>query len=225
MKTKIFLIIAVVFNSFLFSQDSLNLSYDDTRLIAITPLNSKITTVNGLAIGLGLDSQYLFKEETALLFQKVNGLNLDINPLGLLLWLFYDPSRIKNVETVKVNGLSISPAGYFRGISHNGANISLYNYGHTMNGSMFSLANFDIEKGNGVFVALLGISSKEMKGFSLSAFNDTEVLRGVQIGFVNKNADGKGLQVGLVNKSKKMKGLQIGFWNKNGKRTLPLLNF
>ena len=225
MKTKLFLIIAVCFNSFLFCQDSLKLTHQEVRLAAITPLNNKISMVNGLAFGLGLDSQYLFKEETALNLQKVNGLNLEINPLGILFWLFYDPTKTANVEIVQVNGLNISPAGYFRGISHNGFSISLYNYGHTMNGVMGSLANFDIEKGNGAFVAILGVSSKEMKGVSFSAFNNTEILRGVQIGFVNKNVDGKGLQFGLVNKSNKMKGLQIGFWNKNGKRTLPLINF
>jgi len=225
MKTKIFLIAAVLFNSFMFSQDSLEITHQKTRLVAITPLNNKVSTVNGLAFGLGLDSQYLFKEETALKLQKVNGFNLEVNPLGILFWFFYDPSRIKNVETVQVNGLNISPAGYLRGISHNGAGISLYNYGHTMNGAMVSLANFDIEKGNGVFVAVLGVSSREMTGLSLAAFNDAEILRGVQIGLVNHNIDGKGLQIGLVNKSKRMKGLQIGFWNKNGKRTLPLINF
>lgn len=225
MKTKLFLIIAVLFNSFLFSQDSLKMTNQKIRLVAITPLNTEVDKVNGLAFGLGLDSQYLLKDETSLKLQKVNGLNLEINPLGILFWLFYDPTKTANVETVQVNGLSISAAGYFRGISHNGVSVSLYNYGHTMNGVMGSLANFDIEQGNGVFVAILGVSSKEMKGVSFSAFNNTEILRGVQIGFVNKNVDGKGLQFGLVNKSNKMKGLQIGFWNKNGKRTLPLINF
>lgn len=225
MKTKLFLIIAVFFNSFIFCQDSLKMTDQKTRLVAITPLNKEIDKVNGLAFGLGLDSRYLFKDETALKLQEVNGLNLEVNPLGILFWFFYDPSRIKNVETVQVNGLNISLAGYLRGISHNGAGISLYNYGHTMNGAMVSLANFDIERGNGVIVAVLGVSSREMKGLSLSAFNDAEILRGVQIGLVNHNIDGKGLQIGLVNKSKKMKGLQIGFWNKNGKRTLPLINF
>lgn len=225
MKTKLFLIIAVSFNSLLFCQDSLKMTDQKTRLVAITPLNKEIDKVNGLALGFGLDSKYLFKEQTALNLQKVNGLNLEINPLGILFWLFYDPAKTANVETVQVNGLNISPAGYFKGISHNGVSVSLYNYGHTMNGVMGSLANFDIEKGNGVFVAILGVSSKEMRGVSFSAFNNTEILRGVQLGFVNKNVDGKGLQFGLVNRSKKMKGLQIGFWNKNGKRTLPLINF
>lgn len=143
----------------------------------------------------------------------------------MIYFLFYDPSRFQNEELIKVNGLNVSLTGYLRGVSHNGVSISLYNYGHTMNGVMGSVTSFDIEKGKGILVASLSISSKEMKGLSFSAFNTAKIMRGVQIGLVNRNTDGKGLQLGLVNKSVKMKGLQIGFWNKNGKRTLPLINF
>lgn len=225
MKTKLFLIIAMVFNSLMFCQDSLKVNEQKVRLIAVTPLNDDITKVNGLAVGLGFDPKYLIKDDDLTELQKVNGLNLEVNPLGFLFWLFYDPSKTQNIEYIKVNGLNVSLAGYLRGVSHNGFSLSMYNYGHTMNGLMGSLISFDIEKGKGVLVATLSISSKEMKGLSVVAFNQTEILRGVQIGFYNNNTDGKGLQLGLVNKSKKMKGLQIGFWNKNGKRTLPLINF
>lgn len=224
MKTKLFLIIAIIFNSLMFGQDSLQINDQKTRLIAVTPLNYDIRVVNGLAFGLGFDPKYLFKDDDLTEIQKVNGLNLEVNPLGLIYLLFYNPKN-QNEELIKVNGLNISLAGYLRGVSHNGVSISLYNYGHTMNGVMGSLTSFDIEKGKGIFIAPLSVSSKEIKGLSFSAFNGTETLRGVQIGFVNRNVDGKGLQFGLVNKSNKMKGLQIGFWNKNGKRTLPLINF
>lgn len=225
MKTKLFLIIAIIFNSLMFCQDSLKANEKEIRVIAVTPLNYDITKVNGLAIGLGFDPKYLFKDDDLTEIQKVNGLNLEVNPLGLMYLLFYNPPRAQDEELIKVNGLNISSAGYLRGLSHNGVSVSLYNYGHTMNGVMGSLISFDIEKGRGVFFATMSVSSKEMKGLSIAAFNGAEVLRGVQIGFYNNNSDGKGLQIGLVNRSKKMKGLQIGFWNKNGKRTLPLINF
>ena len=208
-----------------FCQDSLRIVNPKVRVVAVTPLNSKVGNVNGLAFGLGLETTYLFKQETVVNLQKVNGLNVEVNPLGILFWLFYDASKTKNIESIKVNGVNVSLAGYSRGISHNGASVSLYNYGHKMNGAMISLASFDIEKGNGVFLAFLNVSSKEIKGLSFSAFNNADVLKGVQFGLVNNSIDGRGLQLGLVNKSKKLKGLQIGFWNKNGKRTLPLINF
>ncbi|WP_312078601.1 LA_2272 family surface repeat-containing protein [Chryseobacterium sp.] len=225
MKTNFFLIIAILWNSLMFSQDSLRRISQEKRVIAVTPLNYDIGTVNGLAFGLGYDPKYLFKDDDLTEIQKVNGLNVEVNPLGLIYLLFYDPSRFSSEELIKVNGLNVSVAGYLRGVSHNGVSISLYNYGHTMYGVMGSLSSFDIEKGKGIFVAPFAVSSQEMKGLSFSAFNSTQTLRGVQIGFVNRSVDAKGVQFGLVNKSGKMKGLQIGFWNKNGKRTLPIINF
>lgn len=225
MKTKLFLIIAMIFNSLVFCQDSLKVNEQKVRLIAVTPLNDDITKVNGLAVGLGFDPKYLLKDDDLTELQTVNGLNLEVNPLGLIYWFFYNPSGFEHQQLIKVNGLNLSLAGYLRGISHNGISLSMYNYGHTMNGVMGSLISFDIEKARGVFFATMNVSSREMKGLSIAPFNSAEVLRGVQIGFYNNNSDGKGLQIGLVNRSKKMKGLQIGFWNKNGKRTLPLINF
>ncbi|WP_312091049.1 LA_2272 family surface repeat-containing protein [Chryseobacterium sp.] len=225
MKTKSFLLIAILWNSLMFCQSSIKINKSQVRLFAVTPLNYEIKRVNGLALGLGYDPKYLFKDDDLTEMQTVNGLNLEINPLGLLYWLFYDPQKFENAEYIKMNGLNLSLAGYTRGISHNGISISMYNYGYSMNGLMGSLFSFEIEKGKGVFLATLKVSSKEMKGISMAAFNDSEVMRGVQLGLYNRNSNGKGLQLGLVNKSKKMKGLQIGFWNKNEKRTLPIINF
>ncbi|MCU7617976.1 hypothetical protein NZ698_12270 [Chryseobacterium sp. PBS4-4] len=225
MKTKLFLVIAFLSGGILFGQDSLKVNQQKRRLISTTPLNPQVEKVNGLAVGLGFDSKYLAKDQNTVKLQTVNGLNLELNPLGLLFCMFYDPSKSANVEYVQVNGLNISLSGYLRGVSHNGVSVSLYNYGHTMNGLMGSLLHFDTEKSKGVFVTGLFFSSNELKGLSISAFNNAEILKGVQLGFVNRNTEGKGLQIGLVNKSKKMKGLQIGFWNRNGKRTLPFINF
>jgi hypothetical protein len=83
----------------------------------------------------------------------------------------------------------------------------------------------DIDKGSGVIISGLGISSKELNGMSISIFNDADELKGMQIGVHNRVDHMKGMQIGLINKSNKMKGLQIGFWNKNGKRSLPFINF
>ncbi|PZU04315.1 MAG: hypothetical protein DI622_20030 [Chryseobacterium sp.] len=223
MRTRILIIISFLIINFFHAQDSLKVQ--KTRLIALTPLNGKIDKVNGLTIGLGFDSEHIIKEQNVKLHQKVNGLNIDVNALGFLLWMFYDPAKGENAEFVKINGLTISAAGYLRGVSHNGMSISLYNYGHTMNGISGTLFTTYIEKGNGIFVSSLGVYSKELNGMSLSVFNDAEMVRGIQIGGYNAGDDVKGLQIGLVNTSKKLKGLQIGLWNKNGKRSLPIINF
>lgn len=224
MKTKFLFIIGLLFNYLVYGQDSLKISRPKTQFIAFTPLKNEIEKVNGLTVGLGFGPKYT--PNTQPNFQKVNGLNLDINPLGFLIWMFYDPSKIAYKEAyLQVNGINISAAGYFRGINHNGASLSMYNYGNTMNGILVSAITMDIEKGNGVLISGLGISAKELKGLSISVFNDANTLKGMQIGFHNKATTGKGLQIGIVNKSDKLKGLQIGFWNENEKRKLPLVNW
>ncbi|ROI00588.1 LA_2272 family surface repeat-containing protein [Chryseobacterium daecheongense] len=224
MKTKFLFIIGLLSSYLVFGQDSLRMFRLKTQFIAFTPLKNEIEKVNGLTVGLGFDSRYAPNTQSN--FQKVNGLNLDINPLGFLIWMFYDPSRIAFKEAyLQVNGINISAAGYVRGVNHNGVSLSMYNYGNTMNGMLVSAITTDIEKGNGVLISGLGISAKELKGLSISIFNDANTLKGMQIGFHNKATTGKGLQIGIVNKSDKLRGLQIGFWNKNGKRKLPLVNW
>lgn len=223
MKTRILLILSFLTINFFHAQDSLKMQ--KMRLVALTPLNDKIDKVNGLTVGLGFDSKNIFKEKNVMSLQKVNGLNIDVNALGFLFWMFYDPAKDQNIEFIKVNGLTISAAGYLRGVSHSGMNVSLYNYGHTINGVSGTLFTTYIEKGNGIFVSALGIYSKKLNGVSISVFNDAEIMKGLQIGGYNSSEEIKGLQIGLVNKSKKLKGLQIGLWNKNGKRSLPIINF
>ncbi|MBB4806229.1 hypothetical protein HNP38_001501 [Chryseobacterium defluvii] len=224
MKTKIFLILSLLFTGLVYGQDSLQVVHQKARLVAFTPLRSDIEKVNGLTVGLGFDPKYTLNGQPY--FQKVNGLNLDINPLGFLMWMFYDPSKSACKEPyLQMNGINISTSGYFRGINHNGAGFSLYNYGNTMNGVIVSVIVTDIEKGRGILISGLGISAKELKGLSISAFNDANNLSGMQLGFHNHTTTGKGLQIGIINKSERLKGLQIGFWNKNGKRTLPFINF
>ena len=203
---------------FIHAQDSLNIQ--KTRLIALTPLNKKTDKVNGLAVGLGYDTKYNRIE-----LQKVNGLNLEVNPIGFLFWMFYDPAKVQNTEFLEINGLNISAAGYLRGVSHNGVSISMYNYGHTMNGISGTLLTTYIETGNGFFVSAFGVYAKELNGMSISVFNDAEIMKGIQLGGYNSGEEVRGLQIGFVNKSKKLKGLQIGLWNKNGKRSLPIINF
>ncbi|WP_312900289.1 LA_2272 family surface repeat-containing protein [Chryseobacterium taichungense] len=224
MKIRILLIMSLLIINFIKAQDD-TLKIQNAKLIALTPLNKKTDKVNGLTFGLGFDSKYIVKKQDTELLQKVNGLNIEVNPLGILFWMLYDPEKDQDTEFIKINGLNISAAGYLKGISHNGLTLSLYNYGHTMNGISGTFFTTYIETGNGFFVSTLGVHSKKLNGVSISIFNNAEIMRGIQIGGYNSNKDGKGMQIGLINKSEKLKGLQIGLWNKNGKRSLPIINF
>lgn len=221
MKTIIFLIISLFISNVWHAQDSIAVKETKTKLIAFTPLKNNIKEVNGIAVGMG-DAFDDYKGNV----RRINGINLEPNPVGVLIWMLYDPSRTKNTEPhLVVNGINISGGGYGRSISHNGVSISLYNYGDTMKGISIGGLTTDIDKGNGIIISGLGISSKELNGVSVSVFNDADQLKGLQIGVHNRVDEMKGVQIGLLNKSNKMKGLQIGFWNKNGKRSLPFINF
>ncbi|MCL1669362.1 hypothetical protein M2T82_14945 [Elizabethkingia ursingii] len=216
MKTKLFLLL-LFYVSMVFGQ-----SKDSTRIIAITPLSKKIQKVNGLAIGVGMDDVFspISKKKT------VNGLNIDANPLGIFMWMFYDPSKVNNSNDIlQYNGLNISATGFLRDHSHNGLNISLYNYGNKMNGvSLTAIWNI-VEEQNGVYLGVLGNSAERGNGVTIGAFNEIKEFKGVQIGVMNWSDKMKGLQIGLINKNKNGKNFQIGLWNKNEKRSFPIINW
>ncbi|ATL43896.1 hypothetical protein OZ664_13935 [Elizabethkingia sp. HX WHF] len=216
MKTKLFLLL-LFYASMVFGQ-----SKDSTRIIAITPLSKKIQKVNGLAIGVGMDDVFspISKKKT------VNGLNIDANPLGIIIWMFYDPSKVNNSNDIlQYNGLNISAAGFLRDHSHNGLNISLYNYGNKMNGvSLAGLWNV-VEEENGLFIGGLGNYAERGSGVIISASNGVKEFKGVQIGLINNSDNMKGLQIGLYNKNKSGKNFQIGLWNRNERRSFPIINW
>lgn len=225
MKTKLFLML-IFTSSILFAQDSIQNKKSETRLIALTPLSNKIEKVNGLAIGLGLDEVYESMSNQKIINPKiVNGVNVEINPLGIVWICFYKPDRSENGETSIVNGLNLSTAGFLKNTSHNGLNFSIYNYGRKMNGISFTFFGTYVESLNGFYFSCFGNSAKKGRGISISALNDINDFKGIQLGIVNQTENMKGIQIGLINKNTKGKNFQIGFWNKNSKRTMPILNF
>lgn len=221
MKTKL-LLLSIIFSTILFGQDSIQIEKNETRFIAFTPLSKKIDKVNGLAIGVGMDDILLPNSPKKI----INGLNVDINPLGFLLFCFYDTSKIQNTtDVLQQNGLNISLAGPLRNQSNNGINLSMYNYGSRMTGISLTAISNDVDELHGVSFGTFGNSAKKGRGVSISALNDINAFKGLQLGIVNQSENMKGIQIGLINKNTKGRNFQIGFWNKNAKRTLPIINF
>jgi hypothetical protein len=220
MKTKL-LLFSFIFCSLLgFSQDSIEYK-TETRLVAFTPLN-KIIKINGIGIGVGMDE--VFKENTPK--KTINGINIDVNPIGFLLVCFYDTSRISNTKDVlQQNGLNLSLAGFLRNNSHNGLNLSMYNYGNQMNGISITAIGNIVEEMNGIYIGGLANYAEKGNGITIGAFNEVKEFKGLQIGISNKSDKMNGGQLGLINKNKNGRNFQIGFWNKNSKRTLPIINF
>ncbi|WP_438966222.1 LA_2272 family surface repeat-containing protein [Flavobacterium sp.] len=224
------LVLFFLFSTAGFCQDSLKFKKKNA-FFAFTP--NQIEKVNGLALGLSLEGSDQIK-----LKQKVNGLNLEVNPLSVLIVLFADPRGFSKTESCVVNGLHIS-SGNLSDSKINGVALTTFNINHSINGfsinGIYSYAKelngFHIsgisnmcETANGVTIAFFN-ESESMKGFQLGAFNQAKVLSGFQLGLYNNSFASKGLQIGLINVSKKHKGLQIGLWNINHKRSMPFINW
>lgn len=220
MRTTILIICFCLFQTFVYAQDSLITVKN--RVFSLTPLGPQVKEVNGVAVGLGGSLLDNHAGQT----QRINGLNLEPNPLGIFMWMFADPDKQREDGAfLIVNGLSVSTAGYGKKVIHHGVSVSLYNYEEKISG--ISVAGWvnSIDKGNGILISLMGNNTAVMRGLGISAFNNSEKTEGVQIGLSNYSNEMKGVQIGIFNKSKKVKGLQIGVWNKNDKRSLPIINF
>lgn len=191
---------------------------------AFTPLSNGISHVSGLAVGVG----HMWKKP--LHRQVINGLNLDVNPLGLLAAGFVDGSRIDNDSVLLVqNGLHISSGGFLGQVQVNGVSTSLYNVVHSangltatifqnhsghQNGMQLSLFYNYSDESNGIMAAFLFSEAKTVNGLLVSAINYGVGLSGLQVGLWNGSDCLTGLSVGLININKeRVTGLQIGLLN------------
>jgi len=191
------------------------------RVFSITPLPNRIDKVNGLALGLG---HYSFKDKIKK--HRVNGLNVEINPVSPLIVLFQDVNYVPN-DTISVvlNGLHISTGGFSGGAVLNGMGISLYNVGIKSSGFTINGLYSATKQLDGLHISGIGNKAEAATGVLIAAVNDIGSCKGVFVGAFNITNDIKGVQVGLVNISQKAKGVQIGLWNKNNKRSLPFINW
>jgi hypothetical protein len=223
-------LIMILFSITLYAQ-----SADTLRrpIAAFTPLKSDISHVSGLAIGIGMNPNSHR--------QVINGLNLEINPMGPFLAAFLEGRKVNN-DTICIiqNGLHISTGGFLGRVRQNGLGISLYNvvsesngmtltlfqsYSHTLNGLHMSIFINDSDRCSGILVSGFWSCSEVLKGIQAGPVSACGTLYGLQVGIVNTSSEMHGVQVGLFNKTKKCRGLQIGLWNKNEKRSLPIINW
>ncbi|WP_123966642.1 LA_2272 family surface repeat-containing protein [Chryseobacterium phosphatilyticum] len=230
MKTQFLFVISFLMGSMLNAQDSLKTENIRSKIITFTP---KGTPENTNGINLGVMDTY---QST-----KINGINLQGNPLSFIYLLIPKPIEIPSDEsaTVSINGLHISTGGLTDARQLNGVGISMYhiaqitngitingfnNNSGQLNGVHVSFLNNSADTGNGLLISLSN-STVRFKGAQLGIYNKSDILKGLQIGGINVAKQSRGLQIGVINKTERIKGIQIGFWNKNGKRSLPLINF
>jgi hypothetical protein len=205
-----------------------------SQVFSLSPVSPKVDKVNGMVFGIG----HIFTDK---LPKKVNGLNLEVNPLVPLFLMFQDWERVDN-DSLKMtmNGLHLSAGGFSGGVRLNGVGISVYNVSYATNG--FSVtAMYNVAKQlNGVHLAGLYNDADTARGLFIAAVNDADDFGGMRIGIKNSSVYAKGLdialfnlnesqmhgvQIGLFNKAGKCRGLQIGIWNINSKRSLPFINW
>ncbi|WP_345092832.1 LA_2272 family surface repeat-containing protein [Flavobacterium chungnamense] len=216
---KRFLIFLFLVSLSVFSQnDSIS-----STVFSLTPRSNKDIRVNGIAIGLGIN----MGDENTL--SKINGLNIEINPLSIFILMFDDPSRrgFSESSTATINGISLSSghSNQNEDIVYNGLQFSLFSTSHSCNGiSLNGFYNYATNM-NGVHGSFLLNYSKKSNGLFVSFSNYSEINNGLQIGVFNKTENFYGVQLGVINKTKKQKGLQIGLWNINSKRSMPFLNW
>lgn len=229
MKTKL-LILSIFISALYFGQDSIN--QDLKQKSALVTFNPSKIAKNTNGLNLGIMDAYQK--------QRINGINIQANPITLLYLLIPKAIEIpdEGEETVTVNGFHFSTGGMMDGKKLNGIGISMYHIAQEtngislngfnsnigkMNGLQISGLNNSVEKGNGLQLSFSN-NAEEFNGFQIGFGNEIDSGNGVQIGFYNSTEKLKGVQIGIINKSKS-RGFQIGFWNKNSKRTLPILNF
>jgi len=221
-----------------FAQDSLSVKIAPThaQLFSLSPISKNVDKVNGLVVGVGhYQNQHIQK-------QTINGLNVDVNPvgLGLPLFMIYLPDMIKNgtfrskqsdliveFDTVypklKMNGINVSAGCFFTDTDLNGLNVSLMNRFYKLNGISITVFGTQAAIMNGVSIGIYN-GSNNSNGLNLALLNETIHLNGIQMGIYNYAQNVSGVQIGLFNVSRN-RGLQLGVWNVNNKRSMPLINW
>jgi len=204
------------------------------QIFSFSPASYKVEKVNGMALGIG---HFWTKNMPC----KINGLNIEVNPVSPILFLFQDPDYVENDSLrMTMNGLHLSTGGFAGGIKLNGAGVSLYNVNYATNGFTVN-GLYNVSKTlNGLHISgLYNVADKargmlvagandvaDFGGFRIGIYNKSVTTAGLNIGVVNLNKEGMhGLQIGVFNRTGKCKGLQIGLWNSNNKRSLPFINW
>lgn len=241
MKTQ-FIFLLVFITNLIYAQDSIPLPTFEpikthSQIFSLSPISKKVDQVNGLVFGVGhYQNKHIEK-------QTINGINVDLNPVGLALpfFIIYFPEMIQKgtlkssitsdtivkIEVmrpkIQVNGLNISTGCFFTNASLNGLNFSLCNRFNQMKGVSITPIGIQAVDMMGLSVGIYN-GFNNCRGLSIGLSNETMQLNGVQIGIYNSATISRGVQIGVFNISRK-KGLQLGIWNINHKRSMPFINW
>lgn len=156
------------------------------------------------------------------IFVKVNGVNLEVGPLGIIGGLWGAMFGLVGVEND--NGKRIS---FFSNYGYDSLNENYPKYGTHINGISVSIGGVSETYNHGFFLNGLSGYCYEIEGVQISGLiNNITELKGFSVAaLANVATKANGIQIGLINKCQTGNVLQIGLFNRIGKRVLPLLNF
>jgi hypothetical protein len=151
-----------------------------------------------------------------------NGIRLELIGLGFALPLIpRSPIATSDSEynammqekiPARVNGLSLAASGTVCTEC-------------VFNGATLGLVSQVVLKVNGISAVGLMNFSQLVNGLQLGFLNESYHIAGVSFGAFNLSTKVKGLQIGALNKTRYLHGVQIGLWNINSRRKLPLVNW
>lgn len=200
-----------------FGQTSSTPNNIDTTFFHFSP-KEKHCVVNGCALGLSIHPWSTWEDSC---FVKLNGLNVELGPLGLVGGIYGTFFGLVGYRDTEGNVTSFfSNYGYSDSSFH-------VKYGTFVNGLSISIGGLSETFNKGLIINGLSGYAHKTSGVQISGLlNETYEFNGVTIACIgNVTNKAKGVQIGLFNKCNTGQIFQIGLINRIGKRVMPILNF
>lgn len=190
----------------------------DTSFLSVTPTNHHKVT-NGIAVGWTVHPWSSWNDT---LFVKVNGLNLEVGPLGIVggLWgTMFGLAGMKDDDGHRVS--------FFSRYGYDSLIDGYPRYGTYINGLSLSIGGVNDSYDRGLIINGLSGFCYTVEGIQVSGLvNNMTELKGISVAAIaNVATKARGIQIGLINKCQSGNVLQIGLFNRIGKRVIPFINF
>jgi hypothetical protein len=178
----------------------------------------KHVVVNGASLGLSI---HPWSAGTDTFFVKMNGLNLELGPMGIIGGIWGTMYGLAGGKNAKGNRISFFSRHQYVDSNYNSK------YGTFVNGVSVSVGGIGETFNKGVIINGLSCFSYKTTGLLVSGLvNSNYECKGLSIaGLVNVATVVRGVQIGLINKCTTGKVVQIGLFNRIGKRIVPIINF
>jgi hypothetical protein len=216
-KTILIAILTCLFGQYVLGQTAIRPDNIDTVSFHLSPKDKHIV-VNGASLGFSIQP---WSVGTDTCFVEMNGLNLELGPMGIILGIW--GTMYGFVGGKDGNGNRISFFSRHQYVD------SIYNstYGTFVNGVSVSVGGIGETFNKGLIVNGISCFSYKTTGLLVTGLvNSNYKFKGLSIaGLVNVAHVVKGVQIGLINKCETGQVVQIGLFNRIGKRIIPIINF